>query len=115
MSFDMVILRPIGADVTDLADVEDVIDFGAHESVTASLESVFPGCVQGTFSNDSSYSLESTLSGDPVVSVHLTLQYGATWTEAISDEFVETLSSLCKLLDSIAFAVSDNSRIAPAR
>lgn len=41
MSFDMVILRPIGADVTDLADVEDVIDFGAHESVTASLESVF--------------------------------------------------------------------------
>lgn len=115
MSFEMVILRPTGADVTDMADVEDVLDLGALESVAASVESVFPGCIHGTFSKGSSYSLESTLSGDPVASVHLTLQYGATWTEAISDEFLERLSSLCKLLDSIAFAVSDNSRIAPPR
>lgn len=113
MSFDIIILKPADLSETDLSNVEDVLDIGCPEAVSTFLELVFPGCVQGAFSADERYSLESAQNGDPVTTLHLTLRYGRAWSEAADTEFMTLLSRLCRLLQSVAFAVSDNSRIAP--
>ena len=113
MSFDIIILKPTDPDENSLSNVEDVLDIGCAEVVITSLESVFPGCIQGTFSAGERYSLESAQNGDPVSSVHLALGFGRDWSDAASAEFHNLLSTLCQLLQSVAFAVSDNSRIAP--
>lgn len=112
MSFDIIILKPLNIDAEDLADVESLSDIGTLDSVNATLDSIFPGCAQGTCTVGESYSVESTQSGDPVSSVHLTLRFGSAWSEAVNEDFLALLSMLCQRLQSYAFAVSDNSRIA---
>jgi hypothetical protein len=113
MSFDIVILKPTDPSTDDLLAIESVMDIGSPTSVSASLEFVFPGCTHGAFSVGEAYSVESAQSGDPVTSIHLTLRYGSGCTESTNDEFLALLSNLCQLLQSQAFAVSHNSRIAP--
>jgi hypothetical protein len=113
MSFDIVVLKLEGPGEKDLSNVEAVQDIGCPQAVIASLELVFPGCVQSAFSDGERYSLESALNGDPVSSIHLTLRFGRAWTEAANAEFMALLSTLCQRLQSVAFAVSDNSRLAP--
>lgn len=115
MSFDIIILKPTDLSENDLSKLEDVRDIGRPEAVINALELVFPGCVQGAFSDGERYSLESAQSGDPVTTVHLTLRYGRAWSEATRAEFLTLLSRACQSLESVAFAVSDNSRIAPPR
>lgn len=112
MSFDIIILRPSNVDAEDLSAVENLSDIGALDSVNATLDSIFPGCAQGTYSAREFYSVESSQSGDPVSSVHLTLRFGSKWSEAVNEEFLALLSTLCQQLQSHAFAVSDNSRVA---
>lgn len=113
MSVDIIILKPADLNEIDLSNVEDVLDIGCPEAVITFLELVFPGCVQGAFSDGERYSLESAQNGDPVTTIHLTLRYGRAWSEATSAAFVTLLLRLCQLLQSVAFAVSDNSRITP--
>lgn len=112
MSFDIIILRPTDLSIKDLAPVESVEDIGSPASVTTSMDLVFPGCTQGAFSTGDCYFVESALSGDPVTSIHLTLRYGSAWSESANGEFLVLLSRLCQRLQSQAYAVSDNSRIA---
>ncbi|WP_137189789.1 hypothetical protein [Stenotrophomonas rhizophila] len=113
MSFDIIILKPTEPSANDLSNVEDVLDIGSPEAVITFLELVFPGCAQGAFSDGERYALESAQCGDPVTTLHLTLRYGPAWSEAACAEFLTLLSRLCQLLQSVAFAVSDNSRITP--
>lgn len=112
MSFDIIILKPVNIDAEDLTGVDSLSDIGTLDSVSATLDLIFPGCAQGTCIIGESYSIESTQSGDPVSSVHLTLSFGSAWSEAANEEFLARLSMLCKRLQSYPFAVSDNSRIA---
>jgi hypothetical protein len=112
-SFDIIILKPTYLSENDLLNVKDVLDIGCPKVVTTFLELVFPECVQGAFSDGERYSLESARNGDPVTTIHLTLRYGRAWSEATNAEFVTLLLKLCQLLQSVAFAVSDNSRITP--
>ncbi|WP_313440304.1 hypothetical protein [Stenotrophomonas sp.] len=113
MSFDIVVLKLADIGETDLSSVEAVLDIGCPQAINASLESVFPGCAQGAFSDGERYSLESALNGDPVNSIHLTLRFGRAWSEAANTDFIALLSTLCQRLQSVAFAVSDNSRLTP--
>ena len=113
MSFDIVVLKLADPGEKDLSNVEAVLDIGCPQAIIASLELVFPGCVQGAFLDGERYSLESALNGDPVSSIHLTLRFGRAWSEAANAEFVALLSTLCQQLQSVAFAVSDNSRLTP--
>ncbi|GFF06139.1 hypothetical protein [Stenotrophomonas maltophilia] len=113
MSFDIVVLKLEDLGEKDLSNVEAVQDIGCSQAVIASMELMFPGCVRGAFSDGERYSLESVLNGDPVSSIHLTLRFGRAWSEAANAEFTALLSTLCQRLQSVAFAVSDNSRLAP--
>ena len=81
MSIDIIILKPIDQNATDLTAVASVIDIGRPEIVKVALNSVFPGCTDGEFVTGEEYSLEATLSGDPVSSIHLTLRHGSAWSE----------------------------------
>ncbi|MET4615781.1 hypothetical protein ABIA71_001347 [Stenotrophomonas sp. 2619] len=113
MSFDIIILKPTDLSENDLSAVEDVLDIGSPEAVITFLERVFPGCAHGAFLDGERYVLESAQNGDPVTTIHLTLRYGRAWSEAACSDFMDLLSRLCELLQSVAFAVSDNSRMAP--
>jgi len=113
MSFDIIILKPTDLSENDLSAVEDVLDIGSPAAVITFLERVFPGCAHGAFWDGERYALESTQNGDPVTTIHLTLRYGRAWSEAACSDFMDLLSRLCELLQSVAFAVSDNSRMAP--
>ncbi len=112
MSFDIIILKPTDLSINDLAAVESVEDIGSRASVSSTVDLVFPGCAQGAFSTGDCYCVESALSGDPVTSIHLTLRYGSAWSESANGEFLALLSRLCQRLQSQAYAVSDNSRLA---
>src|SRR3979490_1559575 len=100
MSFDIIILKPTDMCTSDLTAIERVMDIGSPASVSTSLDSIFPGCTHGVFSAGDSYSVESVQSGDPVTSIHLTLRYGSTWSDATNVEFLALVSSLCQQLQS---------------
>ena len=113
MSFDVIVLKPSDPSVADITAVDQVSPLGSGESVAQAFEDVFPGCsTQGAIGAGGSV-VELRLSGTPVQSVHLTLRYGQSWSEARSIEFIRLLSRVCSSLDAVAFAVMDNSRIAP--
>ena len=112
MSFD-IIIRPTDLAVDDISAVEDVITLGTAEDVSAAFNRVFPSCIDGAFISGEHYSVELVLSGAPVESAHLALRYGRSWSEVIEKQFVASLSSVCLSIGGVAFAVSDNSRIAP--
>jgi hypothetical protein len=113
MSFDIVILKPIDASIDDISEVEDVIPLGNVETVSAAFNDAFPTCTGGVFVSGESYSVELSLSGQPVQSAHLSLRFGQTWSDEHRVHFLELLATVCGTLGAIAFAVSDNSRVAP--
>ncbi|WP_110968826.1 hypothetical protein [Pseudomonas huaxiensis] len=112
MSFDIVLLKPVNLNASDLADIEEVTEVGPSAAVLALLEQVFPGCTQEVFTKGESFSVESSLAGDPVTSIHMTLRFGSAWSESDHDDFFAPLSNLCKVLELQAYAMTDNSRIA---
>jgi len=113
MSFDIIILKPTEVSVSDISTVEDAVPLGTTESVSAAFYGAFPACVGGVFSSGDDYSVELVLSGEPVESAHLALRYGQSWSEKSERQFFSLLSSVCHSLGGVAFAVSDNSRVAP--
>ena len=112
MSFDIVLLKPVNLNASDLTDIDEVTEVGPSSAVLALLEQVFPGCTQGVFSKGKSFSVESSLTGDPVTSIHMTLRFGSALSESDHDDFFTPLSNLCEVLELQAYAVTDNSRIA---
>ncbi|WP_155632909.1 hypothetical protein [Burkholderia stagnalis] len=113
MSFDIIVVKPGACDAERLNDVREVIPLGDAESVRRIFEATFPGATAGVFVNGEEYGLEVTLTNDPVGSAHLALRYGQNWSTSSCDQFVECLGELCRHLQCVAFAVSDNSRLAP--
>ena len=115
MSYDIIILKPMGPGTDDLANVNDVLEIGDEASVLRSLAQVLPGCVQGVFARDESFTVEGSLSGKPVTSIHLSLRFGTCWSDSSFNVFLALLSELCDSLQTHAFSVSDNKLItAPA-
>ncbi|MDC6383477.1 hypothetical protein BW687_025250 [Pseudomonas graminis] len=45
MSYDIIILKPMGPGTDDLANVDDVLEIGDEASVLRSLAHVLPGCI----------------------------------------------------------------------
>ncbi len=113
MSFDIIILKPIDSRIDDISAVEDVTPLGATDFVTKVFNNFFSGCTEGAFTSGDDFSVELMLSGEPVESAHLTLQFGQSWTDESERKFQVMLAEACRALGGVAFAVSDNSRIAP--
>ncbi|MPV64339.1 hypothetical protein [Burkholderia sp. BE17] len=113
MSFDIVILKPTESDVNGLTSVHDVSPIGTLETVLRECDSVFPGATGGVHLKGENFALEFSTAGDPVTSVHVALRFGTAWSDETYALFIEHLTRLCRNLGSVAFAVSDNSRLAP--
>jgi hypothetical protein len=113
MSFDIIVLKPTDVSVDDISDVADVVPIGNVDDVSAAFDSVFPNCLQGVFIDGEDYSVEGFVSGNPVQSVHLALRSGGQSSGDTTTIFLAGLADLCRRLNAVAFAVSDNSRLAP--
>ncbi|WP_074467490.1 hypothetical protein [Pseudomonas flexibilis] len=113
MSFDIIILKPVEVSITDLAEAEEITPLGSTDVVSEKFSAIFPGCLEGGFVSGENYSLELTLSGEPVESAHLTLHFGPFWGNQAEALFEQQLTSICSSTGWVAFAVSDNSRMAP--
>ena len=113
MSCDIIIFRPVDSSVSDLGLLDEVHPMGSNAVVSFAFEQIFPGSLAGAFVREEQYAVEVLLEGDPVQSAHLALRFGSSWSDKIRDEFIATLSKLCETLGTVAFAVSDNSRLAP--
>ena len=113
MSFDIIVLKPTYLAATDLSEIDDILPIGSSNFVTQLFNSVFPGCWNEGFKSPEGFAVEATLNGEPVSSVHLTLRYGSTWSSTCETQFISVLSGLCRSIESLAFAVSDNSLLAP--
>ncbi|NVZ72571.1 hypothetical protein [Pseudomonas costantinii] len=111
MSYDIIILKPMGPGTDDLANVDEVLEIGDEASVLRSLAQVFPGCIQGIFAKDESFTVEGSLSGKPVTSIHLSLRFGTDWSDSSFNVFLALLSELCDSLQTHAFSVSDNTLV----
>ncbi|QXI31669.1 hypothetical protein [Pseudomonas vanderleydeniana] len=59
MSYNIVILKPMRPGIADLANVDEVLDIGDEASVLESLAQVLPGCIQGVFAKDDSFTIGS--------------------------------------------------------
>jgi len=113
MSFDIIILKPTDPTANDISAVEDVTPLGTTDIVSKVFNNAFPGCTEGAFNSGYDFSVELMLSGEPVESAHLTLQFGQSWTDKSERNFQVLLAEACRALGVVAFATSDNSRIAP--
>ncbi len=113
MSFDIIIFKPTNPTIDDISAVEDVIPLGATDIVSKVFNHAFPGCIERAFISGNDFSVELMLSGEPVESAHLTLQFGQSWADKSERNFQVLLAEACRALGGVAFAVSDNSRIAP--
>ncbi len=113
MSFDIIILKPTDLLVEDISMVEDVAPLGTTKIIFEIFNNVFPACIGGAFISGEDYSVELVMNGEPVESAHLALRYGKSWSEESEKQFVALLSKACLSLGGVAFAVSDNSRVAP--
>ncbi|MNL22654.1 hypothetical protein D3C87_1440100 [compost metagenome] len=113
MSFDIIILKPANSDLEDLTSIQDVDPIGTPEAVRGEFDSVFPGIATGLHMSGESFAVEVSTGGNPVTSVHMTLRFGAAWTDETYALFIDHLATLCYKLDCVAFAVSDNTRLAP--
>lgn len=113
MSFDIIVIKPSTPEVGHLDCVREAIDLGASDAVQRDFEALFPGATRGLFFSGEEYSLEVSLVGEPVRSAHIALRFGATWSEHSHNRLVERLGELCRRLQCVAFATSDNIRLAP--
>jgi len=113
MSFDIIIIKPTDKSVTDISSVENVAPLGTRSIVESAFNHVFPGCIEGVFISGERFAVELSLSGEPIEAAHLSLRFGSSWSENVEREFQDLLYSVCQSLGGVAFAVSDNSRMAP--
>lgn len=114
MSFDIIILKPTDLTIEDITAVGDVVPLGATKLVAAVFEREFPGCIEnGCFVSGELYAVELTLNGEPVESAHMSLRFGDAWSDEAESQFNALLAKVCLALEALAFAISDNSRIAP--
>ncbi|WP_141248877.1 hypothetical protein [Pseudomonas sp. HAR-UPW-AIA-41] len=113
MSFDIIVIKPADSSITDLTEVEETTPLGSADAVAEKFNSIFPGCLEDGFVSGANYSVEISLSGGPVESAHLTLHFGPSWSNQAENYFMQQLTSICSSTDWVAFAVSDNARIAP--
>ncbi|MGY6126096.1 hypothetical protein ACW9YV_11535 [Paraburkholderia strydomiana] len=113
MSFDIIVIQPTNLNAESLNDVREVSPLGDAESVRRIFEAKFPESTTGLFVNCEEYSLEVTLANDPVSSAHIALRSGQAWSTSSLEQFIARLVELCGHLQCVAFAVSDNSRLAP--
>lgn len=113
MSFDLIVLKPTDSTVAKLSEVEDVSPIGTTASVARAFDQAFPGCVERPFIVGEEFAVEISLSGEPVESAHVALRFGREWSKSSEARFHALLSQACLSLGGIAFAVSDNSRVAP--
>ncbi|MBJ9978117.1 hypothetical protein IAE35_21625 [Pseudomonas sp. S75] len=114
MSHDIILLKPASLDVEDLQNLDEVLDMGSEAFVAAALSDVFPGCLDGFFAHGEIFTLEASLAGDPVTSLHLALRFGQAWSDDAFDEIQARLARLCQALQASAFSVDDNSLIVSA-
>lgn len=112
MSYDIIILKPTGPGTGNLANVDDVLEIGDEASVLRSLTQLLPGCIHGVFAKEDSFTIEGSLSGKPVTSIHLSLRFGTSWSDSSFNVFLALMSELCDSLQTHAFSVSDNKLIA---
>lgn len=114
MSFDIIILKPTDLTIEDISDVGDVVPLGVTDVVAAVFEREFPGCIEnGCFVSGELYAVELTLNGEPVESAHMSLRFGEAWSDEAETQFNALLAKVCLALGALAFAISDNSRLAP--
>ncbi len=112
MSFDVIILKPIDISIEDLSEIDNIEQLGKREIVEHIVNQSFPAAVDGVWLTDE-FSVEALLSGEPVDSIHLTLRFGDSWSENSETQFLKRIESICQKLQSVAFSVSDNTRLAP--
>lgn len=112
MSYDIILLKPDDLDIDNLQDLDEVHEIGSESFVLDALNAVFPGCIDGFFAHGETYTVEGSLSGQPVTSVHLSLRFGAAWSDASFSQVEQQLTRLCQSLEVCAFSVDDNSRLA---
>lgn len=113
MSFDLIVLKPTDSSVAELSGVENVSPIGTTASVARAFDQAFPGCIKRPFILGEEFAVEVSLSGEPVESAHIALRFGRAWSKTSEARFQALLSQVCISLGGIAFAVSDNSRVAP--
>ncbi|MGC9458553.1 hypothetical protein [Vibrio genomosp. F10] len=113
MSFDIIVLKPVDCSIVDLHEVSAALPFGTQDNVKCAFFSEFPDCFNNLYTELNEYSVELSIYDDPVESAHMTLWYGDDWSTLSGDKFMDALSRVCNKLDVIAYAVSDNSKIAP--
>ena len=113
MSFDIIVIRPLDAAVADISEVAEVLPLGSVDAVSEAFNDVFAGSRDGIFVESDGYAFEISLSGEPVTSVHIALRFGNSDAVEIRNQFLGRLTTVCNALGAIAFAVSDNSRLAP--
>ncbi|WP_074870807.1 hypothetical protein [Atopomonas hussainii] len=112
MSFDVLIIKPSEVSVEDLSEVAAVDPLGDISFVESAINLVFPGAVNGVWLSEE-FSVEALINGTPAESAQITLRFGNSWSEASEANFLSFLSSICRKIDAVAFAVSDNSKLAP--
>ena len=113
MSVDLIVLKPTDPSADELSEVESVSPLGTTASVSLAFNNVFPGCSERPFIIGEEFAVELSLSGEPVESAHLALRFGNSWSEKSKAQFHTLLSQVCLSLGGIAFAVSDNTKVAP--
>lgn len=106
MHFHIIILKPTDPGVDSLDDVREVSALGNAAAVRRVFDAAFPAGTDG-------YALEMTLADDPVTAVHLAVKRGSGWSESVQTRFYGELAEVCRRLRGEAFAVADNTRLAP--
>lgn len=112
MSFNILIIKPSEISVEDLSAVEAIDPLGEISIVESTINSVFPGAVNGVWQCEE-FSVETLINGNPVESAHITLHFGNSWSETSETNFLSFVSSICRKINAVAFSVSDNSKLAP--
>ena len=100
MGFDIIVLKPTDTSVVDISEVSELVPLGTVEVVSAAFHSMFPNCLKGAFVCGEAYSVEGSL-------------VGVNYLGRSASDFLAVLTDVCRRLDAIAFAVSNNSRLSP--
>lgn len=112
MSFNVILIKPNNLSTEDLSAVEDVVLLGNKSFVETAIGLSFPGAVNGIWQSNE-FSVEALLSGNPVESVHITIQFGDAWSETSETQLLSLITVICHKTGAVAFSISDNSKLAP--
>ncbi|HHP5490043.1 TPA: hypothetical protein ACSCYS_000356 [Aeromonas veronii] len=112
MSFDLVVIKPCNRSIADLSEVEDVIPLGSKELISTKVTQYFPNAIEGVWLSDE-FSVEVFISGEPVISVHITIHFGNGWSKNSEAKLLIMIAAICRSIDASAFSLSDNTKLAP--